>query len=69
MPDAKPLMILPDNVSFNESIVIKMVKGAGATVVIAAGSDEKCDDTKALGSDYATNGKSTDFMSKYKQIT
>lgn len=41
---------------------IQMAKSAGATVVITAGSDEKCEHAKALGADHAINYKTTDFV-------
>ena len=41
---------------------IQMAKSAGATVVITAGSDEKCQHAKALGADHAINYKTTDFV-------
>ncbi|BED89397.1 NAD(P)H quinone oxidoreductase [Pseudoalteromonas sp. MM1] len=41
---------------------IQMAKSAGATVVITAGSDEKCEHAKTLGADHAINYKTTDFV-------
>lgn len=45
---------------------IQMAKSAGATVVITAGSDEKCAHAKALGADHAINYKTTDFVEYMK---
>ena len=41
---------------------IQMAKSAGATVVITAGSDEKCEHAKTLGADHVINYKTTDFV-------
>ena len=41
---------------------IQMAKSAGATVVITAGSDEKCQHAKSLGADHTINYKNTDFV-------
>lgn len=41
---------------------IQMAKSVGATVVITAGSNEKCEHAKALGADHAINYKTTDFV-------
>ena len=41
---------------------IQMAKSAGATVVITAGTDDKCQHAKELGADHAINYKTTDFV-------
>ncbi len=41
---------------------IQMAKRVGATVVITAGSDEKCQHAKELGADHAINYKTDDFV-------
>ncbi|MFY8327559.1 zinc-binding dehydrogenase [Pseudoalteromonas sp. ZZD1] len=41
---------------------IQMAKCVGATVVITAGSDEKCQHAKELGADHAINYKTNDFV-------
>lgn len=46
---------------------IQMAKSAGATVVITAGSDEKCAHAKSLGADYCINYKTTDFVTYMKE--
>lgn len=45
---------------------IQMAKRVGATVVITAGSDEKCAHAKALGADHTINYKTTDFVEYMK---
>jgi len=97
--DAKQLMPLPDQLSFEEGAAlsevyltafgalfelgklqsgqtalihagasgvggaaIQMAKSAGATVVITAGSEEKCNHAIALGADHAINYKTTNFV-------
>jgi NADPH2:quinone reductase len=46
-----------------------MAKAAGATVIVTAGSDEKCQACLALGADHAINYKTTDFVAEAKRLT
>jgi NADPH2:quinone reductase len=46
---------------------IQMAKSAGATVVITAGTDEKCRHAKMLGADHVINYQTTDFVDYMKQ--
>ncbi|BDF94528.1 zinc-binding dehydrogenase [Pseudoalteromonas sp. KAN5] len=50
---------------------IQMAKRVGATVVITAGSDEKCQHAKQLGADHVINYKTTDFAEymQHHQLT
>ncbi|MED5620009.1 NAD(P)H-quinone oxidoreductase [Ideonella sp. BN130291] len=48
---------------------IQLGKAFGATVVVTAGDDDKCDACKALGADHAINYKSADFVAEVKRIT
>jgi NADPH2:quinone reductase len=48
---------------------IQMAKAAGATVIVTAGSDEKCQACLALGADHALNYKTTDFVAEVKRLT
>lgn len=48
---------------------IQMAKAAGATVIVTAGSDAKCQACLALGADHAINYKTTDFVAKAKRLT
>ena len=41
----------------------------GMTIIVTAGSDEKCAAAKALGADHAINYKSEDFVARVKEIT
>jgi putative PIG3 family NAD(P)H quinone oxidoreductase len=41
----------------------------GLTIVVTAGSDEKCAAAKALGADHAINYKTQDFVAEVKAIT
>jgi len=41
----------------------------GLTIIVTAGSDEKCTAAKALGADHAINYKSQDFVAEVKAIT
>ncbi len=48
---------------------IQMAKAAGATVIVTAGSDEKCAAARQLGADHAINYKTTDFAEQVKELT
>jgi len=48
---------------------IQMAKAAGATVIVTAGSDDKCQACLALGADHAINYKTTDFVAEVKRMT
>ena len=49
--------------------VIQMAKALGATVLVTAGSDEKCAACLALGADHAINYKTSDFAEEVKKLT
>jgi putative PIG3 family NAD(P)H quinone oxidoreductase len=48
---------------------IMLGKAFGATVIITAGSDARCDACIKLGADYAINHKTQDFVEEIKTIT
>ena len=48
---------------------IQLGKAFGATVIVTAGSDARCDACLALGADNAINHKSQDFVEALKDIT
>ncbi|MGB4115070.1 MAG: NAD(P)H-quinone oxidoreductase [Polaromonas sp.] len=48
---------------------IQIAKALGATVIVTAGSDEKCAACLALGADHAINYKATDFAEEVKKLT
>jgi len=48
---------------------IQMAKALGATVLVTAGSDEKCAACLALGADHAINYKTADFVDEVKKLT
>ncbi len=48
---------------------IQMAKALGATVMVTAGSDDKCEACLALGADYAINYKTQDFAEEAKRLT
>lgn len=48
---------------------IQIAKALGATVLVTAGSDDKCTACVALGADHAINYKSTDFVEAVKKFT
>lgn len=48
---------------------IQLAKAFGATVIITAGSDEKCEACLKLGADHAINYKTQDFVEEVRKIT
>ncbi|MDO9112575.1 MAG: NAD(P)H-quinone oxidoreductase [Polaromonas sp.] len=48
---------------------IQMAKALGATVLVTAGSDDKCAACLALGADHAINYKTRDFAEEVKKLT
>lgn len=48
---------------------IQLAKAAGATVIVTAGSDEKCAACRALGADHAINYRTHDFAAEVKRLT
>ena len=48
---------------------IQMAKAAGATVIVTAGSDEKCAECLKLGADHAINYKTADFAEAAIKLT
>ena len=48
---------------------IQIAKALGATVLVTAGSDDKCAACVALGADHAINYKASDFVEAVKKLT
>jgi NADPH2:quinone reductase len=48
---------------------IQLGKAFGATVIVTAGSDAKCEACKKLGADHAINYKTSDFAEEVKRLT
>ncbi len=48
---------------------IQMARAAGCTVIVTAGSDEKCAACVALGAHHAINYRSSDFVLEVKRLT
>ena len=48
---------------------VQIAKALGATVLVTAGSDEKCAACLALGADHAINYKNSDFAEAVKHLT
>jgi NADPH:quinone reductase len=48
---------------------IHLAKAFGVTVIVTAGSDEKCDACLKQGADHAINYKTQDFVAEVKRIT
>lgn len=48
---------------------IQIAKALGSTVIVTAGSDEKCAACVALGADHAINYKATEFAEEVKKLT
>jgi len=48
---------------------IQLAKAAGATVIVTAGSDDKCAACMTLGADHAINYRNHDFVAEVKRLT
>lgn len=48
---------------------IQLARARGATVIVTAGSDEKCSACLALGAHHAINYKTQDFVAEVRRIT
>lgn len=48
---------------------IQLAKAAGATVIVTAGSDDKCAACVALGADHAINYRTHDFVAEVNRLT
>ncbi len=48
---------------------IALAKALGSTVIVTAGSDDKCKACLSLGADHAINYKTADFVAEVKRIT
>ncbi|NMM10239.1 MAG: NAD(P)H-quinone oxidoreductase [Polaromonas sp.] len=48
---------------------IQLAKALGATVLVTAGTDDKCAACLALGADHAINYKASDFAEEVKKLT
>lgn len=48
---------------------IQMARALGATVIVTAGSDDKCRACIALGADHAVNYRTHDFVAEAKRLT
>jgi NADPH:quinone reductase len=48
---------------------IQLAKAAGATVIVTAGSDDKCAACLAIGADHAINYKTQEFAAEVKRLT
>jgi NADPH2:quinone reductase len=48
---------------------IQIAKALGATVIVTAGSDDKCEACKKLGADHAINYRTSDFVEEAKKLT
>lgn len=48
---------------------IQMARAAGCTVIVTAGSDDKCAACVALGADHAINYRHADFVQEVKRLT
>ncbi len=51
------------------TMAISLANIFGLTIIVTAGSDEKCAAAKALGADHAINYKTEDFVARVKEIT
>jgi len=51
------------------TMAIALCRAFGVTIIVTAGSDEKCAAATALGADHAINYKTQDFVAEVKAIT
>ncbi|EJW12933.1 Quinone oxidoreductase [Rhodovulum sp. PH10] len=51
------------------TMAIQLAKAFGATVIVTAGSEEKCEACRRLGADVAVNYRTEDFVAAVKQAT
>jgi NADPH2:quinone reductase len=51
------------------TMAIKLARLFDLTIIVTAGSDEKCAEAKAIGADHAINYKTQDFVEAVKAIT
>ncbi|CAA2106925.1 NAD(P)H-quinone oxidoreductase [Variovorax paradoxus] len=48
---------------------IQIAKALGATVIVTAGSDDKCEACRKLGADHAINYRTSDFAEEARKLT
>ncbi|HEU4961851.1 MAG TPA: NAD(P)H-quinone oxidoreductase [Sphingomonas sp.] len=51
------------------TMAIKLANAFGLTIIVTAGSDEKCARAQAIGADHAINYKTEDFVARVRAIT
>jgi NADPH2:quinone reductase len=51
------------------TMAIKLAKLFDLTIIVTAGSDQKCSQAKGIGADHAINYKTQDFVTEVKAIT
>jgi putative PIG3 family NAD(P)H quinone oxidoreductase len=51
------------------TMAVKLAKLFGLTIIVTAGSDEKCAAARGLGADHAINYKTHDFVEEVKTVT
>jgi NADPH:quinone reductase-like Zn-dependent oxidoreductase len=51
------------------TVAVKMAKAMGCTVIATAGSDEKCEQARALGADHVVNYSTDRFESVARKVT
>jgi NADPH2:quinone reductase len=51
------------------TMAIHLANLFGLTIIVTAGSDEKCAAAKAIGADHAINYKTEDFVARVREIT
>ncbi|WP_342250834.1 NAD(P)H-quinone oxidoreductase [Sphingomonas sp. OTU376] len=51
------------------TMAIHLANLFGLTIIVTAGSDEKCEAAKRIGADHAINYKTEDFVARVKEIT
>ena len=68
-PQAGETLLVQGGTSGIGVTAIQLARAMGATVIVTAGSDEKCAACLALGAHHAINYKTQDFVEEAKRIT
>ena len=57
------------NLRNDGTAAIQLIKAAGGTIIVTAGSDEKCRRCREIGADLAVNYRSGDFVAAAREAT
>ncbi|WP_163563740.1 zinc-binding dehydrogenase, partial [Klebsiella pneumoniae] len=66
---SKTLLQTVNSVSGIGTMAIHLANLFGLTIIVTAGSDEKCAAARRIGADHAINYKAEDFVARAMEIT